>query len=252
MSRQWKMRSFGTKKKTGPSQSTCLGACCRWGMLPSVLVQATPSAGEVVSLWFGSLLLPIWNNACWSQKNCVNCCMIPRTKTESMVCLWSWLRRICTPGVMQWKSFRKKLKVSSSSRLTNSPASCTVVGSNSPDDFKTLNDVTFVLKNSVHGTDMEVPFYSVCSWDSVCHHSVTHTGSLERSWKKSRESSQVREELINWWYVRCHLLHDESRMKNTLFICECKLLVLHLLTVKVKNMQGVHWNINKSVYLLKG
>ena len=80
---------------------------------------------------------------------------------------------------MQRNTFRKKLKVSSSSRLTNSPAFRSVVGSNSPDDFKTLDDVTFVLKHSVHGMDMEVPSYLVCSWESVCHHSVMHTGSLD-------------------------------------------------------------------------
>ena len=115
-----------------------------------------------------------------------------------------------TRGIIQWNSFRKKLKVSSSSSLTNPPASRRVVGSNSPDVFKTLDDVTFVLKHSVHSTDMEVPSYCACSWESVCHHSVKHTGPLGRSWKKSRESSQVREELINWWDVRCHLLHDGS------------------------------------------
>ena len=80
---------------------------------------------------------------------------------------------------MQTNSLRKKVKGLSSCRLTNSPASCLVVGSKSSDDLKTLGDVTFVLKHSVHGMDMEVPSYLVCSWESVCHHSVMHTGSLD-------------------------------------------------------------------------
>ena len=135
----------------GPSQSTRIGVCRRRCMLPSGHAQATPSAEEVVALWFGGLLLPVWNNVRWSQKNCVNCCMIPWTKTESMVRLLSWLKRMCTRGMMQWNSFRKKLKESSSSSLTNPPASRTVVGSNSPNGFKTLDDVTFVLKQcSLH------------------------------------------------------------------------------------------------------
>ena len=110
---------------------------------------------------------------------------------------WSWLKKMSTGGMMQLNSFRKKLKVSSSSSLTNPPTSHTVIGSNSPYGFKTLDDVTFVLKHSVHGMDMEVPSYCACCWESVCYHSIKHTGSLGRSWKKSRESSQVREELIN-------------------------------------------------------
>ena len=111
----------------GPSQSTRFGVCRH------------------------RLLLPVWNNVRLSQKNCVNCCMIPWTKTESMVRLLSWLKRMCTWGMMQWNSFRKKLKESSSSSLTNPPASRTVVGSNSPNGFKTLDDVTFVLKQcSLH------------------------------------------------------------------------------------------------------
>ena len=60
-----------------------------------------------------------------------------------------------------------------------------------PDGFKTLDDITFVLKHSVHGMDMEVPSYCTCSWVSVCHHSIKHTGSLGRSWKIANESSQV-------------------------------------------------------------
>ena len=68
---------------------------------------------------------------------------------------------------MQLNNFRKKLKVSSSSSLTNPPASHTFVGSNSHDAFKTLDDVTFVLKHSVQGTDMEVPSYCACSWDQA-------------------------------------------------------------------------------------
>ena len=155
-------------------------------------------------LWhtaIGCLLLHVWNNVCWSQKNFVNCCMIPRTKTETMVHFWSWLKKMSTRGLMQWNSFRKKLKLSSSSSLTKAPKATkphsAVVGSNSPDGFKTLDDVTFVLKHSVHSMDMEVPSYCACSWVSVCHHSIKHTGSLGRSWKISRESSQVRKVLIN-------------------------------------------------------
>ena len=79
------------------------------------------------------------------------------------------------------ESFKKKLKVSSSSSLTNHPASCTVVGSNSPDGVKTLDDVTFVLKHSVHSMDMDVPSYCACSLESVCYHSKKHTGFLGRS-----------------------------------------------------------------------
>ena len=75
--------------------------------------------------------------------------MIARTKTESMVRFCSWLKKISTCGMMQMNNFRKKLKVSSSSSLTNPPASRIVVGLNSPDGFKTLDDVTLMLKHSV-------------------------------------------------------------------------------------------------------
>ena len=82
----------------------------------------------------GCLLLPQLSNVRWSQKNCVNCCRFPGQKqsrwSASGACWREW-------GIMQWNSFRKKLKVSSSSSLTNPPASRTVVGSNSPDGFKT-------------------------------------------------------------------------------------------------------------------
>ena len=156
--------------------------------------------------------MPVWNNVRWSQKNCVNCCMIPRTKTESMVHLWSWLKRMSTQGMMQWNSFRKKLKVSSSSSLTNLPASRTVVGSNSPNGFKTLDDVTFVLKQcSLHRYGSSI---LLCLLLGVCVPPLSHTHWF--SWRKSRESSQVREELINQWDVRCHLLHDESWRGRTM------------------------------------
>ena len=188
------------------SMCAAVRACCRQGMLPSGYAQATPSTEEVIALLFGGLILPVWNNVRWSQKNCVTCCMIPQTKTESMVCLWSWLKRMCTRGMMQWNSFRKKLKESSSSSLTNLPASRTVVGSNSPNGFKTLDDVTFVLKHcSLHRYGSSI---LLCLLLGVCVPPLFHTHWF--SWKKSRESSQVREELINRWDVRCHLLHDES------------------------------------------
>ena len=142
----------------------------------------------------------VLNNICWSQKKCVNCCMIPRTKSESMVRFWSWLKRISTRGIMQWNSFRKKLKVSLSSSLTNYPAFCTEVGSNSYDGVKTLDDVTFVLKHSVHSMDIEVPSY----WESVCHYFIKQTGSLGKSLSEK-----------NWltdgmWDVTCCLMKVEE------------------------------------------
>ena len=76
-----------------------------------------------------------------------------------------------------------------SSSLTNPPASRTVVSSNSPDGFKTLDDVNFVLKHSAHGMDMEVPSYSAFSWESVCHHSIMHTGFFKEIIKKNPENA---------------------------------------------------------------
>ena len=117
-------------------------------------------------------------------------------------------------GIMQWKSLRKKLKASSSSSLANHPPSCNVVGSNSYDGVKTLDDITFVLKHSVHSMDMDVPAY--CARESVCYHSKKHTGSLGKSWKKNKENPAWSKN--NWlpigmWDVTCCMTkaEDEER-----------------------------------------
>ena len=52
MFRQWKMRSFGTKENV---QSTHVGACCCWCMLPLCFSEQHPPFKCL--LWFGKLLL---------------------------------------------------------------------------------------------------------------------------------------------------------------------------------------------------
>ena len=132
--------------------------------------------------------------------------MIPRTKTESMVRFWSWLKKMSTQGIMQWINLRQKLKVSLSSSVTNPPASRRVVGSNFPDGFKTLDDVSFVLKHRVYGMDMEIPSYCACSWESVCHHFIKYTGSLTRKKKKNPARSEKNWLTNGMWDVTCCMI----------------------------------------------
>ena len=48
-----------TRRGMLPSMHAAVGTCCRRDMLPSGHAQATPSAEEVVALYFGGLLLPV-------------------------------------------------------------------------------------------------------------------------------------------------------------------------------------------------
>ena len=132
-----------------------------------------------------------------------------------MVRFWSWLRRMSTQGMMQLNSFRKKLKISSSSSITSHPASPILVGSNSPDGVKTLDDVTFVLKHRVQDMDMNVPSYRACSWESVCCHSISTLvllGDIEKN--PENPAGSERNLLTNgMWDVTCCMMkaEDEER-----------------------------------------
>ena len=112
-----------------------------------------------------------------------------------VVCFWSWLKRMSTWGIMQWNTFRKKLKVSLSSSLTNPPASRSVVGPNSPDGFRTLADVTFAIKQcSQHRYGSSI---LLCLLLGVCVPPLYQAiNSLGRSWKKTPENPARSEK--NW------------------------------------------------------
>ena len=107
---------------------------------------------------------------------------------------------------MEWNSFRRKVKVSSSSSLTKPPASHRVVGSNSPDGLKTLGDVTFVLKHRVYGMDMEVPSYCAGSLHATTLSStLVLLGDLEKNPENPARSEK------NWltngmWDVTCCMM----------------------------------------------